>query len=147
MSYLKLATRILIGGLFLFSGWQKFAIPIENFQEVLRVYSIFPEFSILFLSYFVPAAEIIMGAMLVAGFLTRLALVGSWIFFGTFIFVISRALVLKIPLIDCGCFGKALSLPPAFDLGLDIGFLFLTTWLLFSKPSPLSLDRLLFRSK
>ena len=143
MTYLKTAIRLLIAALFIYSGSQKLSVPLENFEEVLRTYEIFPEFSIQFFSHFVPLAEVGMGVLLALGLLTRLALLGAQCFFGTFITVISRALILKIPIENCGCFGEALHLDPAVTLGIDISFFFLTLILFSSKPSALRLESLL----
>jgi len=145
MSPLKLFGRLLLGCLFLFSGYQKLRVPFENFEEVLRIYEIFPEPSIFFLSRFVPVLEVVLGFFLVLGFLTRLSLLGSSALFATFIFVISRGLLLGLPIEDCGCFGEALPLSPQITLGLDIFFLLLSLTLLFTKSSPLRLDSILFK--
>lgn len=132
--------RFLIAALFIYSGSQKLSVPLENFEEVLRTYEIFPEFSIRALSYFVPVAEVGMGAFLALGLLTRLVLLGNLCFFGTFIVVLSRALLLKIPIENCGCFGAALHLDPIVTLGIDVSFFILTLFLYFAKPSALRLE-------
>ena len=145
MSYLRLIGRILIAALFLYSGYQKVSVPLENFEEVLRAYEIFPEFSILFLSRFVPYAELGLGTFLLLGLLTRFAFLGALAFFGTFILVLGRALILQIPIEDCGCFGAKIHSPLFVTLGMDIGFFLLTLWLLFSKPTPFRIDSLIFQ--
>lgn len=139
--------RLLIAALFIYSGSQKLSVPLENFEEALRTYEIFPEFSIRVLSYFVPLAEVTMGALLTLGLLTRLALLGTLCFFGIFIAVISRALILKIPIENCGCFGEGLHLPPAVILGLDLGFFVLVLFLYLSKPSALRLESAFVRDQ
>lgn len=139
--------RLLIAALFIYSGSQKLSVPLENFEEVLRTYEIFPEFSIQFLSYFVPIAEVGMGALLALGLLTRLTLLGTLCFFGTFIMVLSRALILKIPIENCGCFGEGLHLPLTVTLGIDASFFVLALFLYFSKPSALRLESLFFRGQ
>jgi len=132
--------RLLIGGLFLFSGYQKLSIPLENFEEVLRIYEVFPEFSIYFLSRFVPVMEVFIGGMLVVGFLTRLMFAVSALFFAVFIFVLSRGLLLKLPLEDCGCFGEWIQLPPQTTLGMDIFFLIFSVYLLSNKTISWGID-------
>jgi len=138
--YLRLLGRLLIAALFLYSGIQKLSAPSENFEEVLRMYEVFPEFSIAFLSHFVPLAEIVMGILLAIGLFTRQALLGALVFFFSFITVLSRALLLKIPLEDCGCFGGRIHLPLTVTLGMDIGFFILALLLYLAKPSAFSLD-------
>jgi len=147
MPTVLLIGRFVLGGIFLFSGYQKLAIPIENFQEILRIYEVFPELSITFLSYFVPLIELAMGVCLIMGLLTRLALTSSTFFFSTFIFVLARGMLLKLPLEDCGCFGEFLKISPPITLGLDICFLILSVVLLFSKSLPFRLDSLIFKPK
>ncbi len=145
MKLLKLIARLLIALIFLYSSYWKLSAPLENFEEVLRAYEIFPEFSIFFLSRAVPVAELIVGACLLFGFLMRLAALASVFFFGSFIFVISRALALKLPLEDCGCFGEGIHLPIWGALSIDIALFLLSLWILFSKPTPLQLDSIIFK--
>jgi len=134
MSIFKFVSRILIGFLFLFSGSQKILVPLENFEEALRAYEIFPESSIVFLSHFVPIAEVVLGLCLLIGVFYGLCLLASTLFFSSFVFVISRALWLGLPIEDCGCFGSTLTVEPVHMLGIDILFLCLSLFLLLTKP-------------
>lgn len=140
ISLLKLFSRYLISGVFLFSGYQKLSVPLENFEEVLRAYEFFPEPTIFFISRIAPVAEIIIGIFLLIGMFTRLAYLGSVVFFSIFIFILSRSIMLKLPIYDCGCFGDAIQLPLHVTLGMDIVLLLLSVWLLFSKHTRFRLE-------
>ena len=85
MPYLKFAIRLLIAAVFLAGSIGKLSAPLENFEEVLRTYEIFPEFSIIFLARLVPIAELGIGVLLAVGLLTRFVLFGALCFFGAFI--------------------------------------------------------------
>ena len=132
MNILKYVARGLIALVFLYSGYQKLSVPLANFEEILRMYEIFPEFSIGLLSWSVPVAEILLGASIIFGLFKPLNYLASTAFFATFIIVLSRTLILQIPLDDCGCFGEGISLPLWGTLLIDIGLFLLSAWLLFS---------------
>ena len=138
-----LAVRILLGGILLLTGWMKVSSPIENFEEILRIYEVFPEVSIYFLARVVPILEILIGAAICLGIFIRLALLGAAIFFTTFITVISRGLILERPIYDCGCFGEWIHMSPQMTLGMDIILLGIALWLLFSKNLPFKVTSLI----
>ena len=144
MTLLKFAGRMLIAAIFLFSSYQKLSAPLENFEEILRTYAVFPEDWIISLSRFVPYAELVLGIFVLLGFFTRISLFAAAALFGGFVYVTGRAAWLKLPIADCGCFGGAIHIPPHLMVWFDAGILVLALFLIFSKPTPFRLDSLIF---
>ncbi len=131
--------RILVGGLFIFSGIIKVndpvgtAIKLEEYFQVFS-YDFASFFSIfipaaLFLSVFLSVLEVVLGIALLVGYKPRLT---SWVLLGLIVFftflTFYSAYFNKVT--DCGCFGDAIKLTPWQSFQKDIlllvliGFLF-----------------------
>ncbi len=135
--------RLLVGGVFLSEGLQKFIFPVELGAGRFAAIGIpFPELT----SPFVAMVETIAGALLMAGFLTRPA---------AFLLLCNISVAIlstKLPiLLGHGFWGFALPKLPHYgfwgvaheartDFCMALGCLFL----IFVGAGPLSLDRLLF---
>ncbi|MCS6967371.1 MAG: DoxX family protein [Cytophagales bacterium] len=121
MHYIRLIFRILVGGLFIFSGLIKVndpvgtAIKLEEYFEVFS--SDFSPFFHHFIPYALPLAvllcvlEVTLGVALLIGYRIRLtlSLLLAMIVFFTFLTFYS-AYFNKVT--DCGCFGDAIKLTP-----------------------------------
>ena len=129
MKWLRLLCRVGLGGLFVVSGFQKLILPAENFAAVIEKFEILSGPAAAFLSHTLPWAEFFAGVFLVVGLWTPLSLAALWLMNTVFIGVLGSALARKLPLDQCGCFGKNLSIPLPVMLGLDLfiwsAFLFL----------------------
>ena len=73
-----LAIRILLGAVFIFSGFQKLTHPAENFQAVIEKFEIVGGSAAAVLSHVIPWYEFVFGAFLVLGLWTDLALAALW---------------------------------------------------------------------
>jgi uncharacterized membrane protein YphA (DoxX/SURF4 family) len=135
---------MLIAAIFLFSSYQKLSVPLENFEEILRNYAVFPEDWILLLSHSVPYVELVLGIFVFLGFFTRTSLFMTALVFSGFTYVTGRATWLKLPIQDCGCFGGAIHIPPHLMVWFDAAILALALFLIFSKPTFFRLDSLIF---
>lgn len=138
MRILQELARIMVGGLFIFSGAIKVndpigtAIKLEEYFEVFA-YDIAPFFEIfvpaaLSLSVFLSVLEIILGIGLLIGYQTNIT---SWILllmivFFTFLTFYS-AYFNKVT--DCGCFGDAIKLTPWQSFYKDIILLVLIVFI------------------
>ena len=94
-----------MGGLFFFSGFSKLIRPIEYFEYTIGQYQIFPELIVNAAAHTTPWIEIIFGTYLLLGlwtFFSGLVLFGLTVLFQI---ILSQALLRKIPMDDCGCFG------------------------------------------
>ena len=120
------AARILVGAVLLYSGLQKSAVPPEEFAAIIDFYNILPgAYSIVFASV-LPALEVLVGLALVTGCLCRWAALAGGLMFLMFIGALASTLLRRIPLPDCGCFGKLVHLSPWQALGLDSGLVCLS---------------------
>ncbi|OIO37593.1 MAG: hypothetical protein AUJ72_04265 [Candidatus Omnitrophica bacterium CG1_02_46_14] len=118
--------RIVIGLIFVISGFIKLMQPYQNFLLTIQSYELLSGASAVFLAKAMPWAEFIVGIFLVLGLWSRFAMCILWVFNSIFIGVLSYALIRKLPIQECGCFGESFSLEPSQMLGLDIGL-----WLAF----------------
>jgi uncharacterized membrane protein YphA (DoxX/SURF4 family) len=139
-AWIGLLARLLVGGVMLVAGISKFPDPAANVRQV-RAFDILPE-------AVVPTVEIIVGAALVLGLLTRLFAVISGLFFIAFIIGIASAWARGLE-INCGCFGShGVPANPqrqyAIDIARDIGLLIGSAWLAVWPRTRLALDNLLF---
>ncbi len=142
----RLFLRVALGSVFIVSGFQKLISPAENFAAVIEKFDIVHGAAVTALSLAMPWAEFIGGTLLVLGLWTPVTLGALWLMNTLFIGVLASALWRKVPVGDCGCFGKNLSIPLPVMLAVDgaIWALFLLSFLLRRKPAP-SLDSFLAR--
>lgn len=140
MKVLLFVSRLIIAGVFVFSGWQKLVVPIENFQASLEAYEIFPDFLIPLVSFTVPWLEFLLGIFLAAGLMVRVVAGVISGFLTVFIFVLARTIILKLPVASCGCFGAGLDLTPVQSLTLDSGLLILSVLILRFSSELFSVD-------
>ena len=128
-SRLKLTwvARILLGGIFVYSGAVKLLQPLE-FAGNIAAYQLLPHFANVFFAATLPWVECFCGLMLIVGWRTRPAafmLVGMMV---VFLIALSSAMV-KGLVIDCGCFQVGVSEdPPPLWISLirDLGLLLLS---------------------
>ena len=135
--------RILLGGMFMFSGFEKLSSPPQNFQYVLEEYRILPRFLEKSLARVLPWVEFMAGVFVAAGLWLQASLTGALVLFGSFIVVVAQALFRRLPITECGCFGEQFSFPLQVVLVMD-SFLFLLTGALLlnlPKAGHWSLDR------
>lgn len=146
--WLGTAARLVTGVVWIWAGAVKLGDSYQSVQAV-RAYDLLPASLIEPVGYLLPVLEVVVGAALVAGLLTRGAAVVSSLLFGAFVIGIASAWARGLQ-IDCGCFGgggydpDAASRYPweiARDAALLLASLFLVRW----PRTRLALDSLLFR--
>jgi putative oxidoreductase len=135
--------RILLGGLFVYSGVTKLMQPLE-FARNIAAYELLPFFANVFFAATLPYVEVLCGLLLVIGWKARPAaamVVGMMV---AFILALTSAMARGL-VIDCGCFqvGVTADPPPLWTaLIRDLGLLMLSiavwmhTWKVTSEPSP-----------
>lgn len=111
MKHIRIASRILLGLVFIFSGFVKGIDPIGSaikFSEYFETWHItwLSSFSIA-LSVILSTSEFLIGVCLLVGLRMR---VTAWaaLLFMSFFFVLTLYIAIKNPVTDCGCFGDAL---------------------------------------
>jgi uncharacterized membrane protein YphA (DoxX/SURF4 family) len=142
-----LVARLVVGGVWIVAGALKLPDPAESVLAV-RAYQLLPEAVVPTVGHALPAVEIVVGACLVLGVLTRGSAVVSFLLFAAFVFGISWAWAKGLQ-IECGCFGgggfdeRASDKYPA-DIARDVGLAALSAYLVWRPHSRFAADSLLF---
>ena len=104
--WVAVAARLLVGGLFVFSGISKLLLPHGEVMALVKQYQVIPEFLVSPVAAGLPWLELASGAALCIGFLTTPAawLVGAQLVSFSLLMVV--VLIAQIPIEDCGCFGN-----------------------------------------
>jgi uncharacterized membrane protein YphA (DoxX/SURF4 family) len=139
--------RLIVGVVDIWAGLSKFPDPAGNVRHV-RNFQILPEAVVPTVGHALPTVEIIIGAALLVGLLTRTFAVIGALFFVAFIIGIVSVWARGLE-INCGCFGNG-GVPAdpqrqyAIDIVRDIGLLLCCAWLIVWPRTRLALDNLLF---
>jgi putative oxidoreductase len=104
------ASRLILAGIFLYSGYVKIQEPLQ-FAASLMGYQLLPATWIYPIAQYFPWAEIVLAAWLLSGLKIRLAAVAtsSLILFFIAILTITYARGIEA---DCGCFGSGERISP-----------------------------------
>ncbi len=108
-----LASRIILGGMFIFSGFVKGMDPMGSAYKFTDYFTAFGMDFLLFLAvpmaFLLPVAEFLIGISLFLNLRFRL---GAWavLVFMSFFTLLTLFIALTDPVSDCGCFGDAIIL-------------------------------------
>ena len=104
--WVAVVARMLVGGLFIFSGVSKLLLPHGEVMVLVKQYQVIPDFLVPPIAAGLPWLELASGTALCIGFLTTPAawLVGAQLVAFSLLMVV--VLVAQIPIEDCGCFGN-----------------------------------------
>jgi hypothetical protein len=134
--------RVIIGAFFVFSGFEKLVVPMENFQAVIESYEVLNHDLAGIAALIMPWVELLAGIFAVLGLWLKISLgvLGGMTIM--FIGVVGQAIVRSLPIDECGCFGESLSLPLPAVIVMDSIFCILIIILIknITKTSVLSLD-------
>jgi hypothetical protein len=113
MKYIRLLSRIIVGVVFIFSGFVKALDPLGSaykFSDYFTAFKLgFLDFLSLPLGIFLSAFELLLGITLILGYRRKVTFtVLMW--FVSFFTLLTLILALFNPVTDCGCFGDALIL-------------------------------------
>jgi len=144
---LGLLARLVTSGVWIAAGVAKLPDPAGSVRAV-RAYDLLPEAIVPTVGYLLPIAEIVVGACLVLGLLTRLMSVVSAVLFVAFIIGISAAWARGLQ-IDCGCFGGGgfdadATAEYPWEIARDVGLLALSLLLVWRPRTAYALDDVLF---
>ena len=139
--------RIVIGLVFLVSGFEKVVSPYQNFLYVIQAYQLLPGWGQELTARLFPWMELFIGIFMVLGLWTQGAAKAVLLMLAVFITVVGQALLRGLPVDQCGCFGEMVHISPSKVIVLDSGLLLLTVFLLRypSKTAQLSLDKFFAR--
>ena len=135
--------RIVTGLVFVASGFIKLMQPYQNFLVTIQSYEILNGMAAVTLAKTMPWAEFIVGVFLILGLWSRISILVLWAFNTIFIGGVSSALIRKLPIQECGCFGESFSLQPWQMLWLDIALwiVFMCLAAFFDATRSFSMDR------
>ena len=141
MTLLLLIMRFILGGVFIYSGFSKLIVPIENFVAVIEGYQFLKPQFVQPLAFILPWLELIFGVFLFTGFFSRLSAALLGFFAAIFVTLLTRSLILGLPITECGCFGAGISLAPKQAIFLDSGLFLMAACLTCFPPRLFSLDK------
>jgi uncharacterized membrane protein YphA (DoxX/SURF4 family) len=136
--------RLVVGGVWVVAGVLKLPEPAANVRAV-RAYQLLPEAVVPLVGHALPLLEVLVGACLLLGLLTRMSALLSAVMLLAFVVGISSAWARGLQ-IECGCFGggagpttDATAKYP-WEIARDIGLLLLSLWLVWRPRSPWAAD-------
>ena len=147
LRWIGLLARLVTGGVWLWAGLLKVGDPASSVTAV-RAYQLLPYSMAETVGNVLPMLEVVLGACLVLGVLTRFSGGVSALLQVAFIIGISSVWARGIA-INCGCFGDGGPDPDAFskypwEIARDTGLLALSLFLLWRPRTPLAVDGVLF---
>lgn len=147
LRWVGVGARLVVGGVWLYAGMLKLPHPDTSVSAV-RGYQLLPTGLAETVGHVLPMLEIVVGACLVLGLLTRFTGVVSALLQLAFIIGIVSVWTRGIQ-INCGCFGNGGADPDAFskypwEIARDTGLLALSVLLVWRPHTPVSADNLLF---
>src|SRR5438046_1044266 len=101
---LSVLPRILVGAVFIYSGFHKASAPAQEFAAVIEAYSVVPPDWAVPFAQILPCVELIFGVFLAAGFWTHWSARVLSALLVLFIGALLSASWRGIPLENCGCF-------------------------------------------
>lgn len=130
MNTLPWIGRLGLGALFTFSGFEKLIQPAANFAFVVQSYQVVPAGLEKPIAQIFPWVEFLAGVFLLAGLYTPIATATLWLLNTSFIGIVGQALIRKLPIENCGCFGEGIHLPlwAVFALDIALWAAFLGLW-------------------
>jgi uncharacterized membrane protein YphA (DoxX/SURF4 family) len=139
--------RVIVGGVWVVAGALKLPDPAGNVRSV-RAYQLLPEPVVPGVGHALPIVEILLGACLLLGVLTRLSAVVSALVLTAFVIGIASVWARGLS-IECGCFGGGGGVAgdprPAYawEIARDVGLVLLSLWLVRRPRTPVALDNVL----
>ena len=144
-----LAARLVVGIVWLWAGLLKVTDP-ESSVTAVRAYQLLPPSAADVVGRALPMVEVLVGACLVLGLLTRVSGVVSAVLQAAFIVGIASVWARGIS-INCGCFGNGGYDPNAashypWEIARDVCLLALSVFVAWLPRTPFALDNVLFAS-
>jgi uncharacterized membrane protein YphA (DoxX/SURF4 family) len=103
--------RVVLGLVFVYAAYTKLKQPWLLFALSIDSYRVLPEWAVLTVARTLPWAELLLGALLLAGYRLRIVSTAAALLLVGFFAMMVRAHVAGMG-IDCGCFGVGESLGP-----------------------------------
>jgi uncharacterized membrane protein YphA (DoxX/SURF4 family) len=132
--------RVLIGVVFVYSGWSKLARPSEYFQLAINLYEIVPNVLVPTVALTLPWFELVFGSFLLTGYWTKGAARVLACMTACFQFLLMQAMIRDLPIDHCGCFGEGIVLTLFQSFTLDTAMLLILVQISSTGRLPFSLD-------
>lgn len=147
LSWAGLVARLVVGGVWIWAGVIKLPDP-EASVSAVRAYQLLPPGIADGVGRVLPMLEVVVGACLILGLVTRVSAAVSALLQIAFIIGIASVWSRGIA-ISCGCFGDGGPDPDAFskypwEIARDTGLLSLSLFVLWLRRTPYALDNLIF---
>jgi uncharacterized membrane protein YphA (DoxX/SURF4 family) len=118
-----LASRLIVGGIFIYAGYLKAISPAEEFAYAIEGYKIVPAWLALCTALTLPWLEIYLGLMLAAGLFTRFCAAAISLLLIGFEALLAQAWLRGLPVTSCGCFGSNSSNSLAVEFAQNVPLL------------------------
>ena len=122
--------RLVMGSIFIVSGFEKIQSPYQNFLYVIQAYQLLPSWAETLTAQVFPWVELLVGFFVFLGLWTTLSIKGACVLFGIFVVVVGQALIRHLPLENCGCFGELIHIKPSTVIVMDSLSLLMCMYLL-----------------
>lgn len=139
----SLCARVALGALFVFSGIGKLATP-ALFQSAVANYRVLPLWAVGPVAGLVAWSEVVLGAMLLCGLMTRVSAAALLCLLAVFTVAMASAAVRGID-ISCGCFGADSQSISWLSFSRNALLMALTLWIARRERTPLAMDSTLAR--
>ena len=154
--WVSLVARLILGGSLLVAGLMKIG-DLPQSVVAVKAYQLnfLPDWFITLIGNAMPFAEILLGAVIIAGLFTRWTSLLGGLLMLAFIVLLAQGWMRQIPLKDCGCFGPGGMVTDASGAPLllpgwwheylisilrDIGFVACAVWVVLFPKTKLSVD-------
>jgi uncharacterized membrane protein YphA (DoxX/SURF4 family) len=142
LPWVSTASRLVLGAVWIVAGALKLPDPAAA-ERAVRAYRLLPEGLVAPVAFGLPAIEICLGLLLLAGVAVRTAAVASAVLLAVFIAAVGSAWARGLA-IDCGCFGGGGQVDPdetayLSEILRDVGLLAVAVLLLIRPRSRLAL--------
>ena len=133
--------RLWVGGALAVAGVAGLLAPTAELVRAIEGYQVLPAQAAPYLAQALPWVEAVIGLAVLIGLTQRISLRVAAGLVTLFWLVTGQALLRRLPLSDCGCFGQLLSLSLPRIWLLDGALLLIAWWLVPRHTAMISLDR------
>ncbi|MGC9070109.1 MAG: MauE/DoxX family redox-associated membrane protein [Elusimicrobiales bacterium] len=140
--YVSPFMRIMVGLVLVYSGCVKIIEPVESFYSAILSYKIIGQTIAYYTALFLPWFEFYLGIFVIFGLFERYVIKASILLFIIFELLLLQAIIRRLEITSCGCFGPRHSNPIGVEFLLNIIWLFFL-WISYKFSSKFSLDHLI----
>lgn len=116
--------RVFVGCILVYSAYIKIIEPFESFYSSILSYKVVSEGIAYYTARFLPFFELYLGLFLISGLFLKESILLSLGLFSIFEILLLQAIVRKLDVANCGCFGSSHSNPIGVEFGLNIIWIF-----------------------